>query len=356
MKKNNIYDLMNNINLDSEIEEMEDISEFEKKKIMNNFRSAKNMKKNKNKNLKKGILVAGLALVVATSQTNLGKEAYASAKSKIDNMSYFVTSFMNINEEAVKYSNIIDKTIEQNGIALKLSNVIIDNDEMIITSLLEVDDVDIKSLDFDYKVFINGKRADRTSSIGTFSKLDGDNNIYKDVKILNISNLDLENKVDIDISTNKIYKTKEKDNKSVTEKVSGKWNYVFSADVSELQKDTKTIDLNHTFELDNRQYSLDKFTINPVSQTIFGTILDGQSTDYEMELRGKDNLNNDITFYLRYSDKNSLVFKYESMYDTFDLNLDNINLDLYVRKLPKQSGRLTGEWTKVLSDIKINIE
>ena len=154
-KPKNIYDLLNNMDFDIDDYEKEELNDMEKKKFKNEFR--KNNKKKFNFKKFGSIAVALLLTVGILSQTGFGRDVYAMAESKLSEITYTIGNALNIERDIEKYSNVINKTVENNGVEVKLTDVIIDKDEILFSTVINTSEP-ADGVDFDYDIFINGKK------------------------------------------------------------------------------------------------------------------------------------------------------------------------------------------------------
>ena len=144
----NIYEYLNDVNFNIEDYEQEELNDLEKQKLKNRFN--KNIKK---KHSFKGLATVTASLVLATvvlSQTSLGENIYASTQSKLSDISYSIGNALGIKKDIEPYSNVINKLVEESGIEVKLTDVIIDKDELLFATVVSTDKpVDDISFDYD---------------------------------------------------------------------------------------------------------------------------------------------------------------------------------------------------------------
>lgn len=357
MNEKDIYKLLNNIDIEDEIMEFEDISEIEKEKIKRDIKSdvrfkSKNKNKNNSKN-KKYIAVAAASLIVISSfNSSIPKTIYAKTMSTLDNISLSISELLNTNNDISDYATTINKSIEYDGVNIKLGDVIIDDDQLIITSLVEVEDTSIDNISFDYNIKINGKTIKEGSSFGSTGKIEKDSNIFSDVRYISVDKdlLD-EDKLNLDLSINKVYLSRE--NTETNKKVKGKWDYSFTATTEELRKDTNVLNINEKFTIGKNEYEIENIIINPVNQIIKVKPLNDSTLDSQIKFEGYDDLERAVVFDLSSFDGEELIFKYNNYSEDLRLDFESLNLNIYTREYPKESGRLSGEWEKLDKEIII---
>ena len=114
--------------------------------------------------------------------------------------------------------------------------------------------------------------------------------------------------------------------------------------------------LDYSFNIDNTKYILEEFRYNPVNQNIYGKIEDkNKGFEYDIRLKGEDNLGNKVVFYLSSSDGENLIFRYSNLYGDLADEITSINLTPYAVKFPEESGRLNNDWKEVGEEFTIYI-
>jgi hypothetical protein len=358
MNEKKIYELLNNVEID--LDKIDDISEIEKERLKKNFKNInkKSDRMNKKSNrINKSIIVAGLALLIGiSSQTNVGKQVYAAAKSKINDINYSINWFLGTDREIQPYSKVINQVVEDNGVKVKLTDVIVDKDELIISSLVELDNKDVDIVNFDYNIYIDGKRIDKYSSSGSFGKLDNMENIFYNLSIVDIEDVPLKDDINIDIIIKNIRTTIEEENTFKENKIKGNWEYRFNANASQLAEKTNNKVIKYSFKVDDTEFIIDELSLNPVSQKIYGHIVGDDTLKHNLILKGFDNLGNEVEFYLSKSFEKELVFRYESINKDLADNITSIELTPYASKFPEQNGKVTNDWKQVGQPFTIKIK
>jgi len=157
----NIYELLNNMKIDLDDYEKEELSDVEKQNLKRTFGSGA-MKKF---NFKKFVSIAAALVLVAGAlgQTDFGKGVYAAAESKISEITYSVGKSLDIERDIEPYANVVNQVVEDKGIAVKITDAIIDKDELILTTIFDTGR-EVNSFRLDYDVFINGKKINNGRS------------------------------------------------------------------------------------------------------------------------------------------------------------------------------------------------
>lgn len=334
-----IYEILNNMKFDVNDYSKEELNDMEKQNLKKTFRRTAGRKFNFKKTVS---IAAALVLTVGVlSQTDFGKGVYAAAESKISEITYSMGKFLGIERDIEPYANVVNQVVEDKGVAVKITDAIIDKDELILTTIFDTGR-EVNSFRVDYDVFINGKRVSSSRS-GTMGPIDESKNLYFAADYIDVKNIDTSSDIDIRIKIDEInYHLKDKE-----ESIKGNWEFEFTANGSELNANTNVIPVEYQFNIDGAQYSLNEYRYNPVSQKITGEIKSKEGNAYDIELRGSDNLGNEVVFYLSRASKDEMVFKYEDIKGDLSDDIESISLTPYAVKFPEKSGRMNSDFKQV---------
>lgn len=306
----NIYEYLNQMDFNIEDYNKEILNDIEKKELKKAFR--KNIKRKINFR-KVASMAAALILGLAIfSQTNLGKEVYAIAESKVSQISYSIGKALGLNKNIEPYTNVVGEVKEDNGIEVKLEEVIVDKDRIIFNTIFNttrpVENVRFK----DIKVYINGEKVDFSGSNMRFSSLDDTDTLFSFLCYYDVKGIEQMEDLEIKLELEDL-KYYIGDFEGIEE---GKWEFEFTANGKELAVETHSISFDYTFEINNQRFTLNKFEYNPVSQKIIGKreILEGYEGADFIELKGQDNLGNPILFIIKSATNGEVVFAYEKAY------------------------------------------
>lgn len=359
MKKNkNIYDILNDTNFDIEDYKREELSDIEKKKIKNKFKKSKKKKFN----FKKfgSIAVAILLTVGVLSQTNLGKNVYAAAESKLSEITYSIGYVLNIERDIEKYSNVINKTIENNNVEIRLTDVVIDKDELIFSTITDIG-TPSDANSFEYDVFVNGKKLKALAIGGGTSTTSG--RLPIDTHIAKFKDTDVDIKEDLDIKivlrNLKSYTLGNSKEDIIENSIKGKWEFEFRANGRALTANTYSLPLEYSFNISEKNYKLEEFRYNPVNQKIYGTAQDEYEFSHIITLMGYDDLGNKVEFDLYRYENKELIFDYSNYSNEGkDLSDDaeSITLAPYAVENPKETGAISKNYKQVGEEFTINLE
>lgn len=349
----NVYELLNEVDFNIEDYEKEELTDIEKQNLKRSVR--KNMKKKFN--LKKfGSIAAALILTIGVfGQTSFGKNVYATAGSKISEISYSVGKALGIEKNIEPYANVVNQVVENNGVEVKLTDVIIDKDELIFSTVINTNKA-VSGFNLDYNIYINGKKLRDYGGSGLSGAIDDSKTLFHEMYSFEVKGIDTKEDVDIRIvleNFNYYIEGLEK-GEIKEERIKGKWEFEFTVNGRELAANTYALPLDYSFDIDNTKYILEEFRYNPVNQKIYGKIEDkNRGLEYDIELRGEDNLGSKVVFYLSSADKENLVFKYSNLNKDLAEEITSINLTPYAVKFPEENGRLNNDWKQVGEEFTI---
>ncbi len=343
---NNIYDQLNDIDFKVEDYEEENLSEMERKIMKKNIKnSLRGSKKNKSSKAKWISLAAGFGVFIVGLNSGWGQTVYGKAESKIREVSYGVSEMLGREKNLESYKNLVNKSVENKGIEVKLNEVLLDRDEIIISTVIEADH-NYEGYHLDDQLFINGKAVKDLSKSG-FSQALGDS-IYGEVSSLNIGGIDLDEELEIDYRIRSISFTEGEK----TKKIKGPWDFKFRADGLELMKDTKDYQIGEKFEIEGIDYFIDKIFVNKINSKIYGRRSDLKS--YDIDLVGLSNKGEEVKFYNNIANKEDLTFKQATSVDLSEV--DYIDFKVNYRELPEKSGRIDTEFKTLDKTFRINLK
>lgn len=261
-----IYDLLNYVEVDLEEYDENQLNDLERKNIKKKLHHDI---KNKRYNFRKiskyvAISLAILTLIgIATFKVN---PTFARTIPLIGTL--IKNSYGYNTNEFDKYTSVINKTIEKNGLKVTLDEVVLDDNNLIIASTFKSNEKLPKSsvpATMSLQLFINGKRIN-VSGGGGGSKF-VDDYTYVAVDKLNVSNVKIPNNVSIKIVYENfvIYQEDQKDFKTIN----GPWEFEFNVSKNEIQNKTNTIKINKNLKFKDIDMDIKNITITPISTTIF---------------------------------------------------------------------------------------
>ncbi len=343
-----IYEILNNTSkIDTTV--MEDMNDMEKQRFKNNFKNRNKSAFKAKKKVNKKAIIAAAAAFALISRTNLATNVYAAFESRLNSFSYSIARALN-NQVAKDYSQVLNTTVEQNNIGIKLTDVLIDQDELVFSSLIDTSFYNnTDGIDFTTDIYIDGKKIYDNMVSGSIGSLRNEKGLYNSISKIYIPDLDLNNDLDIKlvIRNFKLY-----DNNKST-KVRGKWIFDFTANGFKLDKNSISSPINYEFTFGEDSYVLDNIRYNPVNQVINARVL-SSNANYDLALVGQDDLGNKVVFNL--FNKSDELLRFET--DTFKPNPEakSITLKPYAVKLPEKSGQISNDFKPVGKEFTINLD
>ena len=255
-----IYKILNYIDINIDEYEKEDFNDIEKKKLKNNFRKSINKRKsNKGKSIVAAALVVGV-VSIGFFGTGVGAEV-------LGKISESISTSIGIQKNLDNYNTVINKQITDNGITIQLNEVILDQvqKQLIISDTISSGKLlkEYESFDSDRSIYINNKKVRFTSGSGGSRNLDDytTQTVYE-YDLGYLDDIDLSGELDIKIAYSKVMINHENSQR-------GKWEFEFKANGDQLKIDTKEINLNNSFTLENgEKIILEKYTSNALGQNI----------------------------------------------------------------------------------------
>lgn len=304
-------------------------------------------KNTKKKRHKTKIMVAATVAVlfITFSGTNFRNEAFANIKSMISS----IGNFLNIDKGLDDYRTIVDKTITKDDASIKVNDVILNGDELMISTTFK-SNIALGEKDsiggLADKIYINGKSVSN-DAMGMMRPIDEYSN--EQVGIYKLYVGDLSGDLDIGLKYNEIDIFKDGNNDE-TLSLEGPWAFEFKINGDMLVKETEEKDINYEFELDGEKIRLYKYALNRIGMRIY---FKGSVGPYNIELRGKDNLGNDVQLGLTTFNEVSGV-----MMNTVNKISDKaktLRLTPYAVNVKAEEGSSDKEYKKVGKEFKIKI-
>ena len=337
---NNIYDMLNDVEIDINNYDKEKLNDIEKKRIKNNLKKSIKSKHT----YRKAASIAETAVIsIGLLGTSFGSYAYAG----INSFFYDIASVLGIEKNLDEYKTVVNQSITKNGITVQLNEVILDNDELIVSATSTFNEKlgGEGGTILDHNVYINGKRVNSGAG-GSAEKID-----EYTMQVVMVNHL-TEGNFNGDLNVKIVFSDPMINGKTTK----GRWVFEFKTNGDELAINTREISLNNKFTLENGQeITLDKYTSNNLGQKIYFT-LDAKGTEYDIILKGYDDIGNEITFYMSKTEGCTGVFKLENIHNNFGDNAETLYLTPYAVKFPEESGRLSNDFKQTGEEFTINLQ
>lgn len=302
--KNDIYDLLNDIDNQIDTFETVDITSTDLKNWKTSFAAKKKASTKKHTWKKYVAAAAAFVLILGGSSAPVRQNVYAQSQQIMESLS----TLLGINGDISPYSTIVGKSLSKDGITVTLNEVILDGNKLIISYKAKADNAatlkKLKAKNMDElfigtDILINGKNVSQSSG-GSSHATDSLTSVgSSEIELDDSSALSGKSNFAIDFNCSTI-----KSSISL-----GKLK--FTASDKELQAVTTTVPLHYTFTLpDKTKITLKNYRGNCVNQQISFTKKDsGSGINGDLILKGKDNLGNPVEFYLSTTDETNGEFE-----------------------------------------------
>lgn len=284
---NNIYDMLNDNNIDLEGLDREGFNLIEIKRIEARFK--KSINKNEKKSMKKGIMAAAIVLVIAVGTVVSGFGTSVAAAIKLATAD--IGLFLGINKDLGRYKTVVDQSKSSEALSVQLNEVILNGNELVVSTTIKYEkgDLKIESIDANGEVFINGVELSESSSgVGKIAE----DSTFQQVMTYSLKDNGLKGDLEIKIVYPSILLNGEVANTKPHV-------FDFTTNGDKLAADTKGLLINHSFTLENGSIvSVKNYVSNKVSTKLFLDIDNANKSEavYDIQLRGYDNCGNKLVF------------------------------------------------------------
>lgn len=297
----------------------------------------------KNRKFKKVAVASVIAVTLGITLfgTHFGSEVIATMRLAI----FDIGEHLGINKDLEDYTTVVNSSISKDGITIQLNEVILDKDEIIVSTTTKSD---IKIGETEYLgiygyIYINGKKITSTSG-GSGKRIDEYTMENVSVHQLDEELPDGDLNIEIKYTDAWIPNVKE---------VKGPWNFKFNANGNTLAKNTHSIELNNSFILENGQkVTLNEYRSNDIGQKIYYSV-ENKDKPYAIELRGYDDLGNEVRFYSSYESKVDGIIKNET---TISEEAKLLTLKPYAVAFPEEDGIMPNNYEQVGEKFTIEIK
>lgn len=336
----NIYDLLNEVEVDLDEYEVEEFTKLEEKRILNRFFKRTTKKVN---DYKKYMVAASVAIV------SFGAIGTLPTLATMNPTLYKIANLLGLEKDLADYSTVINQPITKEGITIGLGEVVYDkqNHKLVVTTYISMPEIiEVQEGEGLYspheRVFVNGKELNTASRI--------ENVQIDEYTVANVIRYDMKEeftgKLDIKIGIPQVF--------IAGKEYRNQWNFEFTVDGEKLAKDTQVVNLGEQIKLpDGDELTLVKYTDNPFGQSIYYKTTDTLQ-GYLLELRGEDNLGNPLVF--EFAGGNAGEggeFRLVKQDTGLSGEATSLTISVYGCKLPKESGPITAEYEPLSQVITI---
>lgn len=278
-----IYELLNDIDIDEkELEEIE-ASEIEKEKVKRNVKQSMRTKK-KMKSWKKGVAAASILVGVSVAMLGIGFPTYAGGLPIVGDIFRFLDNGRTgLYENYKEFSTELNMTRESNGVKVTINDAVFDGRTITITYSIESDkDLGEKPNIFGYPQvmgFNGGGGSSQVTKVGEKKYVGMITMSGNSSKRLDVANVwwNME-EIELDYKGNSI---------------KGNWNFALSLKAME----SKEVKVNGVSENELIKVNIDKMEVTPMSFIVFfnqeeSKVLRSIWDSADVELEIKDDLGN----------------------------------------------------------------
>lgn len=339
----NIYDILNDNTIDLDELDREEFSEIEKKRIKKKFK--KSIYRKKNNKPMVAAAIAGAIIVGA-----IGVTSPTDVVAAIKTIATDIATFLRIQKDLSSYKTVVGKTIDSDSVSITLNEVILDGEDLLISSTVKTDRklLEPKSITAEARVYINGESLGG-GVVGTGKKID--DFTFDQLIEQSGTTRDFKGKLDVKI----VY----------THVRLGTGDYIaidpcvfeFTTSGDELASDTLEVPLDYKFELEGGDgVILNNYIGNVISEKIYFTYENNKrdGISYDMELRGHDDLGNEVLFYMESSHETGGVFKRDESKGKNE-NANTITLAPYAAYFLEENEGLKDNYIKKGEEFTIKI-
>lgn len=256
LKENDVYKLFNGVKLEeSEFNAMdEEIGTLQKERIKKNL-NKKIKTKTDFKLLKYGSIAVAVSLITITS-IGMASPAFADNISILRSITQTLNDKFGFYGEYIKYSQMVNKSVTNNGVSLTINEVLADNSKLIIGYTIKSDkkikDLEVSGLSRFLK--INGKILESSgSATGNYVN----DYTYIGTEEIHTSIPQSADSFNVDLNVTDIGDIK------------GNWNFAFSTSTKELSKNSTIFTPNNKIDLPDSSVTVDKVDFSPIDTSIF---------------------------------------------------------------------------------------
>ncbi|AKA71483.1 DUF4179 domain-containing protein [Clostridium scatologenes] len=257
LEEKDIYKLFNEIKMEeSEFNQMEEeIPVIQKERIKKNLN--KKIKGQKGfKKLKYGSIAAAISLISIVG-IGTASPAFAENIPVLSSITQTLNDKFGFHGEYEKYSQIVNKSVEDKGIDFTLNEVLADDSKVVIGYTIKSDKKisDEEAMFVLSSVKINGKMPNGSHGSSTGNYID--DYTYVGTEEIHTKIPQDSNKFNVNFNVSKIGNVK------------GKWNFSFSISKEELLKDSSIFKPNKKIDFPDSNVIIDKVVFSPIDTSVF---------------------------------------------------------------------------------------
>lgn len=275
----NEFDLLNDAVIDfTDYEDYPELSYFEKRRIK------KRIKKKIGNGLKfsqRRMIAAVLcvSLLVCVGFNDDVKAFAGKVASYIPLVQGMIDTYVGKTEKSLTdYKTVVGETVSKHGVSVRLDELLFDKGRLIVSSTFHSNEINLSEVTYAFpKVYVNGKDDDIRG--GSWNKTKIDDFTYAFVSAVDLGNTAIEGNIEVQI----VYENLRSQNGN---QVEGTWGFTIQTSSEQLYRDTKTIEINRSFTLENGQeIHISDLELSPVSTRINYQMTNGLDLDVLFQVK-----------------------------------------------------------------------
>ncbi|MGO0657855.1 DUF4179 domain-containing protein [Bacillus mycoides] len=275
------YEMLNDLKIDENEYKEVNLTHIEKKKIQK--RISKKIRKNKGHTKRNIAIVTSAAALFIMMMTVDMRRMIADIPLIGSEMEDYVNSR---GEPLKEYKTTIGQTVYDNGVEVRLDEVMIDEGQIIVNSTFKSNSVNLGDIFLPYPdVYINGKELNGSGGGGKQRVNDYTYTFFTttNLKDSQMKPMELDGELDIQIIYRRLMPLKDKTS------IKGEWGFSFKASGDKLKAETKTIPIHKHFKLENGQkIEVEDLKVSPISTKLNYKMLNGMKLEVKFIAKDQD--------------------------------------------------------------------
>lgn len=361
-----LYQLANNINSEYYTDHMADsakLNELEIKKysdtVLSRIRdtntSGNDDRNTGSRNRRAARRISKYAVAAACAALVLGVTVFSNdVHAAIEHISWSLGSALGLSGNLENYRDIVNTSVTDSGYMITLQEAVATDEKLVVNYTIQREDGqsmgEIPMLPRFDNLYINGKNVTDSVSGGS-GFIDDEHTVIGVSRTFDVFGIDMAKENTYQLKLDSL------DDYNSDTKITGKWNFSFTADGSDLIADTKTISISQKFTvIDGVTVTLEELTLNELEQRI-AYHMDG-SSDYLFRITATDSTGKQAQFDTKIQNSNGVGYmqNQEIICDgRIDESADSVTLTLYAVEIPKESGRMSDDYFQIGEPFEINL-
>lgn len=347
--KDNMYTLLNAMDIQVEDYEISEVSSEEVKRWKKAFRQKRNKEIRKKEYVWRYVVAVAVLLICTLALGPFQQETYAQIKT----ITYSVKEMLGKETDLSAYETVVGKTIAKDGFIVTVNDVVMDRNEMVVSYTVTAEDLDDTTVNCSLDVKVNGKSVGGGSTGQSW--MADDNNMVSVDKVY-VDDVDVNKK---NYYTLVFYVNEVNPDAEYILLEAGKIGSVkFVASGEQLAGETTTVSVDKFCEFPNGdRIRFTKLSYNRMGPKIFCESENG-NLNYEVWLKGTDNLGNEMYFYLTHfeGDGESWFILADDIEHDFHAEANSITLQIYAVEMPEQSGEIGNDYQSIGEPFTIQLK